>query len=1141
MPRITALLLLAFTLHPQAQTLAGAINLPSSTQPNAIAVDTANGKIYIANPTAATLSILDGQSPLATPTTITLPTSSKPTSLAIDTANSTLYIANSNGTVSALNTATNILTTSITIGQGATVLAADAAANTIFAASTDGSVYSIAGATNTTSQILPASSLKPSAIAIDAGSHAVIVANQSGNSVTLINEATASTPAIVLATIPTGNAPTALAVNPINTLIYVSNSTSNTVSVINPILKSVTATIPTGPTPGAIVADPIANQIYVASTASNTITLINGLTNTTTTIPVGAHPSALAILPTLHQLFIADSASSDVDILNTTNNTITNLPLSGQSPNAIAINPITNTAFVTSTGAIDNTVSLITNAVLNSTGINAFQPTSMAINPATGQLFLNTGGTLQILNTATNTIQSTTNLTASSFMVLNPITDTLYFASAGTTTNVLTSLNAQTLATTSVNIPGLPTGMDVNPVTNRIYITEANNGVILSIDGASGAIATITPATSAYGSQPYAVAVNPATNRIYVGDQQTENIAVIDGSTNKILTYIPENYYQLNITVDSVHNLIYVLDPGLAVIDGATNIRTVIDGGCYGENHILPDFVRGNLYLTGCQDGTISVYNIPSATYSTITPPTGDGLGSAAINLANNQLYPGTVTTNTRHTSYPLGYMDVVDAATLAISRVYVGGQGTGPVVVNPANGSVYTAVDAATTFPDSLAVLTPPATQPLTATVTPIHDSGTISSTILFATTNTSPAFTATVTSNYTKLPAYTGQIAAEPQPANLYYTVDGGEAWSLAAPTSTPGTFKISLTNITIGPHELYVYPTYGAEPGPSAAIQGTGNSPDIGNINGSYFYILPSTFGTLSPTTIALTASPNPQNFNGNVQLEAAATTAFPPTGTISFLDGTTVLTSNLAILTTSAAYLDTSTLSVGTHIITATYTGDSANAPATSNPVTVVINAAPAISLTATPTTLSLAAGSSTQSTLTLTSLYGYTGAVNLTCGGVPTNSFCSISPSTLNLTSGATQTATLTFKAFYATSNLNNKPFDRTPLAPTNTVALASLSAAALLLLTLTRRKHPSGSQLKRNFRRNLTLQSVGLLTLFSLTLLTTSGCTSGSSSSNTTPPTPTQPGSYYLNVTASYNIGQTNANNVNAGITVTVH
>ena len=100
----------------------------------------------------------------------------------------------------------------------------------------------------------------------------------------------------------------------------------------------------------------------------------------------------------------------------------------------------------------------------------------------------------------------------------------------------------------------------------------------------------------------------------------------------------------------------------------------------------------------------------------------------------------------------------------------------------------------------------------------------------------------------------------------------------------------------------------------------------------------------------------------------------------------------------------------TLPTGTNVLTATYSGN-VNFNATTSTLTVVVGS-PDFTFTSGQTNLTVPAGSSASSTLTLTSELGYTGTVSLSCGsGVPAGSTCSITPS--SLTVGAGQTATLT--------------------------------------------------------------------------------------------------------------------------------
>src|SRR5215472_745400 len=66
-------------------------------------------------------------------------------------------------------------------------------------------------------------------------------------------------------TIPVGNAPDGIAVDPATNTVYETNQDGNSVSVINGQTDTVTATIGVGSSPEGIAVDPATNTIYVAN------------------------------------------------------------------------------------------------------------------------------------------------------------------------------------------------------------------------------------------------------------------------------------------------------------------------------------------------------------------------------------------------------------------------------------------------------------------------------------------------------------------------------------------------------------------------------------------------------------------------------------------------------------------------------------------------------------------------------------------------------------------------------------------------------------------------------------------------------------------------------------------------------------
>jgi YVTN family beta-propeller protein len=79
----------------------------------------------------------------------------------------------------------------------------------------------------------------------------------------------------VIATIPVGQGPLAIAVNPTNGLVYVANFDLNTVSVIDPSTNTVVDTIPVGQGPAGVAFNPTNGLVYVANFGSNTVSVIS--------------------------------------------------------------------------------------------------------------------------------------------------------------------------------------------------------------------------------------------------------------------------------------------------------------------------------------------------------------------------------------------------------------------------------------------------------------------------------------------------------------------------------------------------------------------------------------------------------------------------------------------------------------------------------------------------------------------------------------------------------------------------------------------------------------------------------------------------------------------------------------------------
>jgi YVTN family beta-propeller protein len=142
--------------------------------------------------------------------------------------------------------------------------------------------------------------------------------------------------------------------------VYVTNANGNTVSVINGATRTVTATIPVGNAPNGVAVNPATGTVYVTNANGNTVSVINGATSTvTTTIPVGPSPAGVAVEPgagTAGTVYVADEGDHTVSVINGATNTVTTAIAVGNAPNGVAVNPATSAGYVTNGG---NSVSVL--------------------------------------------------------------------------------------------------------------------------------------------------------------------------------------------------------------------------------------------------------------------------------------------------------------------------------------------------------------------------------------------------------------------------------------------------------------------------------------------------------------------------------------------------------------------------------------------------------------------------------------------------------------------------------------------------------------------------------------------------------------------------------------------------------------
>jgi hypothetical protein len=263
----------------------------------------------------------------------------------------------------------------------------------------------------------------------------------------------------------------------------------------------------------------------------------------------------------------------------------------------------------------------------------------------------------------------------------------------------------------------------------------------------------------------------------------------------------------------------------------------------------------------------------------------------------------------------------------------------------------------------------------------------------------------------------------------------------------------------------------------------------------IIGSAFYM--NQGGTSLSVVPDSTTVTSGQTLTLDVPVQATIHNQPAPSGTITLYDGSTMLNS----APVSGFNFSTAQLSVGSHSIQATYSGDSHYYANTSPAVSITVLAAPDFTLTADPATVTVSAGQSASLKMTVVANVTLAGNVTFQCSGLPAKAACTFNPATLTVAasqSGSVALAITTQSSTSAQTSSNGSPF------------LAGYSIAVLLLFSIPR--------LRRNLLR--------LLLLFcAVTPFLGCGGSGSSTSSPTNPGTPS--GTSTVTVSAAAMSGST--------------
>lgn len=229
--------------------------------------------------------------------------------------------------------------------------------------------------------------------------------------------------------------------------------------------------------------------------------------------------------------------------------------------------------------------------------------------------------------------------------------------------------------------------------------------------------------------------------------------------------------------------------------------------------------------------------------------------------------------------------------------------------------------------------------------------------------------------------------------------------------------------------------------------------------------------------------------------------SGTTGTPtPSGEVTFLDGKTTLGRGM-LSSSDVATFTTTSLTVGSHSLMASYSGDASNAPSSSQIVTLTVTGPPDFSIALTPASATVDVGGSSSSTVSVSPVNGFASATALSCSGLPSFASCTFSPASIT-PNGAVATSTVTIATNVQMARIQSE--DR---PSRHRGGIGSGFRLAILLLPLA-----------AFHRRRSLFRAFGSILMGMLLLQGTLGC-GGSSNKSATPR-----GQYSISITATSGI-----------------
>ncbi len=301
-------------------------------------------------------------------------------------------------------------------------------------------------------------------------------------------------------------------------------------------------------------------------------------------------------------------------------------------PIDVVIHPVTGTAYVaddnfgpSSLFVVDGTSDTIIGTIPLASGWNALR--GQAIDVAANVLYVThhnlRTSNVSVIDLATNS-RLMPDLTAGwnpHDVAINPLSNRIYVANANSSNVSVFDRTSHALLTTIATGPGRALGVAVNTLSNRVYVaTEGGNAVRVISGASSTVVASITT-----GSSVNDVAVDESRDLVFASNRGSASVSVIDGASNVVVATIGVPSGPRGLDVNPATGRLYVscTSGSLAIVDVATRslVATLATGGSNSDTEV--NRLTGKVYVANLSSSVVTIVQ-------DVTPPTP--LGPLVIN-----------------------------------------------------------------------------------------------------------------------------------------------------------------------------------------------------------------------------------------------------------------------------------------------------------------------------------------------------------------------------------------------------------------------------------------------------------------------------------------------------------------------------